>query len=112
LAVTVTTVTFAPSALARARPCLRPLSASSEPSVAMRMCLYIFTPCRVLTAYCPTKFTLSTSSSRDRHQARYRHASDARPGFGAEKTGKKPWKSMPLQGMVGDDRLELPTSSV
>src|SRR6185312_252575 len=38
---TVSTVTFAPSGLARNRPCSRPLRASSEPSVAMSMCLYI-----------------------------------------------------------------------
>src|SRR5262245_31876778 len=39
--VTVTTVTCALSCLARARPCSRAFVASSEPSVAIRICLYI-----------------------------------------------------------------------
>src|SRR5690606_14357942 len=38
---TVRTDTWEPSALASASPCSTPLSASSEPSVAIRMCLYI-----------------------------------------------------------------------
>src|SRR5690606_28633692 len=40
-AETVRTDTLEPSALASASPCSTPLSASSEPSVAIRMCLYI-----------------------------------------------------------------------
>src|SRR6188474_3038884 len=40
-AVTVTAVTFAPSDLARSKPATTALPASSEPSVAMRMCLYM-----------------------------------------------------------------------
>src|SRR5215831_13108991 len=39
--VTVTTVTCALSCLARASPCSRAFVASSEPSVAIRICLYI-----------------------------------------------------------------------
>ena len=37
---TVTAVAFAPSALASASPCVTALAAGSDPSVAMRMCLY------------------------------------------------------------------------
>src|SRR5262249_41654088 len=44
--VTVTTVTCALSCLARASPCSRAFVASSEPSVAIRICLYIDGPRR------------------------------------------------------------------
>src|SRR5215471_6257938 len=44
--VTVTTVTGALSCLARASPCSRAFVASSEPSVAIRICLYIDGPRR------------------------------------------------------------------
>src|SRR5262249_25629646 len=39
--VTVTTVTCAPSCLARSKPAATALPASSDPSVAIRMCLYM-----------------------------------------------------------------------
>src|SRR5262245_56294440 len=44
--VTVTMVTCALSCLARASPCSRAFVASSEPSVAIRICLYIDGPRR------------------------------------------------------------------
>src|SRR5262245_12876287 len=37
---TVTAVAFAPSALASPNPCVTALAANSDPSVAIRMCLY------------------------------------------------------------------------
>ena len=41
---TVSTVTFASSVLARVSPCLTASSESGEPSVGMRMCLYMVRP--------------------------------------------------------------------